>query len=76
MPLYWQSIAACWLALAARVACTVCGGLAAASVAPATNKVAGIATSRMSFISTLRDEPVTGWAISQHVDVPSSRGGS
>jgi hypothetical protein len=26
----------------------------------------------MSFIFTLRGEPVTGWATSQHLDVPSS----
>src|SRR5439155_14302353 len=56
--LYSQLIAACWLVAAAWAAC---GGLAAARVALATNKVAGIATSRMSFMTALRCEPVTGW---------------
>src|SRR5215813_2822494 len=57
MALYSQLIAACWLALAAWAARTGCAGLAAARVAPATNNVAGIATSRTTFISTLRNEP-------------------
>ena len=35
----------------------------------------GIETSRMSFISKLHDEPVTGWGIFQHFDVPAPRRG-
>src|SRR6516225_8471656 len=56
-PLYSQLIVACWLASAALAVRAGCAGLAAARVAPATNTVAGITTSLMTFITTLRDEP-------------------
>src|ERR1700730_2822990 len=72
MALYWQLIAMCWLALAARLACAALAArlacaagaaLAAVMVAPTTNKLPGIATSRTSFISTLR----VSWSPAGHV---------
>src|SRR5215467_1618380 len=57
MLLYSQLIAACWLAPAAWAPRKACAGPAAATAAPATSRVAGIATSLLTFISTLRDEP-------------------
>src|SRR5260370_24531778 len=63
MPLYWQLIAMCWLALAARLTLVAGAALAAAMVAPTTNKVPGIAASRTSFMSTLR----MSWSPAGHV---------
>src|SRR5260370_39374811 len=63
MPLYWQLIAMCWLALAARLTLVAGSAPAAAMVAPTTNKVPGIAASRTSFMSTLR----VSWSPAGHV---------